>query len=311
MKHISSSSRPLVVGTRGSALALRQAMTIARALRRRHPDLAVEVREIRTRGDVESGASLQAIGGQGVFVTEIEEALLGGTIDLAVHSLKDLPGTLATGLTLAAIPHRADARDVVVARSGARLMDLPPGATVGTGSARRAAQIRALRPDLAIADLRGNVDTRLRKALDPHGPYDAVVLALAGLRRLRRDRAATEILPFDTMLPAPGQGALGLEIRADDVWTCDLVAPLDHPQTAAAVIAERGFLKGLGGGCQAPIAALGRVRGARLWLTGLVVTPAGAVARRVTQGAVADAEAVGLALAAAMRDEFLLATSRK
>ena len=289
--------RTLSIGTRGSALALRQTQMVATALRRHHPGLVIEIREIRTSGDREQSASLQAIGGQGVFVKELEDALWRGTIDLAVHSLKDLPGALAEGLTLAAIPKREDARDALISRSGASLADLPPGAVIGTGAARRIAQLRALRPDCEIADLRGNVDTRLRKALDPAGPYDAIVLALAGLKRLRRAGVVTEILPFDTMLPAPGQGALGLETRTDDAWARELVAALDDPATNAAVTAERAFLAALGGGCTAPIAAWGRLRRGHLWLTGMVGREDGTLARHSTFGAARDAVLHGMGLA--------------
>lgn len=297
-----STERTLVVGTRGSALALRQTRGIVASLRRRHPQLAIAIREIRTTGDAEQVASLQSIGGQGVFVKEIEEALARGDIDLAVHSLKDLPGTLRAGLTLGAIPRRADARDALIARQGLTLSELPHGAVIGTGAARRMAQLRALRPDCVIHDLRGNVDTRLRKALDLDGPYDAIVLAVAGLQRLKRDSVITEVLPLDTMLPAPGQGALGLEIRADDTWAHELILPLEHRPTAVAVTAERGFLAGLGGGCQAPIAALGRARGRHLWLTGMIALPDGTLVRKMTQGEARDAEALGHQLAEMMFD---------
>ena len=225
------SERVLIVGSRASTLALRQTNMILAALRRRFPAVRMELRHIRTTGDRDQATSLQTLGGQGVFVKEIEEALAQGEIDLAVHSLKDLPGTLREGLALGAIPKRADARDALISRSGLALADLPSGATIGTGAARRIAQLQAARPDCVIHDLRGNVDTRLRKAMAADGPYDAIVLALAGLKRLRRAKEATEILPFDTMLPAPGQGALGLEIRADDTWTRDLLAPLNDPAT--------------------------------------------------------------------------------
>jgi hydroxymethylbilane synthase len=295
-----SNIRRLRIGTRGSALALRQTNMIASALLRRWPDLAIEICHIRTTGDREQGASLQAIGGQGVFVKEIEEALLHGDIDLAVHSLKDLPGTLAPGLMLGAVPKRADARDALISRSGKTLAELSPGAVIGTGAARRIAQVRTLRPDCTVADLRGNVDTRLRKALDSTGPYDAIILALAGLKRLRKSGVVTEILPFDSMLPAPGQGALGLEIRADDAWTRDLVAPLNDPATNIAITAERAFLAGLGGGCLAPIAALGRVRSGKLWLTGMLELPDGTLCRRSLTGTPAQAEAMGLSLAEAI-----------
>lgn len=289
--------RVLIVGSRASALALRQSQLVMAALQRRWPEVRIELRPMRTTGDRDQATSLHTIGGQGVFVKEIEEALTRGEIDLAVHSLKDLPGTLRAGLALGAIPKRADARDALISRSGLTLEKLPHGATIGTGAARRIAQIQAARPDCQIHDLRGNVDTRLRKAMDLAGPYDAIVLALAGLKRLRRSKAATEILPFDTMLPAPGQGALGLEICADDAWTRDLIAPLNDPATNRAVVAERAFLVGLGGGCQAPIAALGRVRRHQLWLTGMLALSDGTLLRHTLQGHEGEAEAIGQRLA--------------
>jgi hydroxymethylbilane synthase len=289
--------RTLIIGTRGSALALRQTQMVAASLRRRHPGLAIAIHEIRTTGDREQTTSLRAIGGQGIFVKELEEALLRGTVDLAVHSLKDLPAAMTPGLVLAAIPRRADARDVLISRSGARLADLPSGAVIGTGAARRIAQVRALRPDCTIADLRGNVDTRLRKALDPDGPYDAIVLALAGLARLRRAGVVTEVLPLDTMLPAPGQGALGLQTRTEDTWARELVAALDHSATRAAVSAERAFLAGLGGGCTAPIAAWGRTQRGKLWLTGMLGRDDGTLTHHSIQGQATDAISLGTTLA--------------
>ncbi len=294
---LSPSTRTLVVGTRGSALALRQSHAIVTSLRRRHPDLAIIVREIHTTGDLDQGSSLRVIGGQGVFVKEIEDALARGTIDLAVHSLKDLPARLSDGLELGAIPRREDVHDALIARAGQRLAQLPLGAVVGTGAARRAAQLCVLRPDLRVVDLRGNVDTRLRKALDPYGPYDAIVLAVAGLKRLRRSGSITEILPTETMLPAPGQGALGLQIRADDAWVRDLIAPLHHRPTALAVTAERAFLAALGVGCQAPVAAWARVHGGSIWLHGLIAHPNGAVIRQMIHGHTEEAIGIGTSLA--------------
>jgi hydroxymethylbilane synthase len=195
------------------------------------------------------------IGGKGLFTAELEEALRASEIDLAVHSLKDLPTEVTAGLAIGAIPMRGPVHDVVVSRSGSRLADLPAGATIGTSSRRRAAQIRTRFPHLATADIRGNVDTRVRKALDPNGPYDAIVLAQAGLERLARADVISEVLALDVMLPAPGQGALAVQCR-DDQLLRTLLAPLDHAHTRAAVEAERGFLAGLGGGCAVPIAAL-------------------------------------------------------
>ncbi len=297
---LSPPTRTLVVGTRGSALARRQSNAIVASLRRRHPDLAITIREIHTTGDLDQGSSLRTIGGQGVFVKEIEDALARGTIDLAVHSLKDLPARLSAGLELGAIPRREDVHDALIARAGQPLAQLPLGAVVGTGAARRAVQLRALRPDLRIVDLRGNVDTRLRKALDPYGPYDAIVLAVAGLKRLRRSGSITEILSIETMLPAPGQGALGLEIRADDAWARDLIAPLHHRPTALAVTAERAFLAALGVGCQAPVAAWARVHGGSVWLHGLIEHPNGAIDRQMIQGHSEDVSGMGAALAQAL-----------
>lgn len=297
------SNRPLIVGTRGSALALRQTHMVVAALRRLHPEVVVEIREIRTTGDAEQHVSLRAIGGQGIFVKEIEEALLRRDIDLAIHSLKDLPGTIPPGLLLGATPKREDARDALISRDGLTLAQLPPSAVIGTGAARRIAQLRALRPDCTIIDLRGNVDTRLRKALDPHGPYHAIVLALSGLKRMGRANVVTEILSLDTMLPAPGQGALGLEVREEDTWARALIAPLDHPATTSAVRAERAFLAALGGGCQAPIAALGQVRARRLTLTGLVEQPDGTLTRKTIQGTTHEAEELGQILASHMFEQ--------
>lgn len=311
MLSLADSNRPLIVGTRGSALALRQTHMVVAALRRWHPAVEVEIREIRTTGDADQQASLQAIGGQGVFVKEIEEALLRRDIDLAIHSLKDLPGTIPLGLMLGATPKRADARDALISRDGLTLAQLPSGAVIGTGAARRIAQLHALRPDCTIIDLRGNVDTRLRKALDPHGQYHAIVLAFAGLKRLSRANVVTEILSLDTMLPAPGQGALGLEVREEDAWTRALVAPLDHPATTIAVQAERAFLAALGGGCQAPIAALGQVRARCLTLTGLVAQSDGVLIRKKIQGETHEAEELGKILAGHMFEHLpTLATTQ-
>ena len=285
-----------VIGTRGSQLATTQSGTVRDALAARWGD-AVEVRLeiISTRGDVDR-QSLSQIGGQGVFTREIEAALTDGRIDLAVHSLKDLPTEMDAGLTLGAIPEREDVRDVLVTRDGVDLAGLPEGATVGTGSARRQAQLAQLRGDLRFVDLRGNVDTRMRKVTD--GEADAVVLAAAGLRRLGlEDRISCFLDPL-TVLPAPGQGALGLQLRADDAERRKLVAALDDAATHAAVTAERAFLAGLGGGCRAPIAAWGRPADGALRVDGVVLRPDGTDATRAdVTGPVAEAEALGTELA--------------
>lgn len=262
------------IGTRGSALARWQADHVAALLRAVWPGLLIEMVVIRTRGDRVLNRPLPLVGGKGLFTAELDAALRSGAVDLAVHSLKDLPTELPAGLALAAIPRRANPADVLISRAGHTLDGLPTGATVGTSSRRRAAQLLHRRPDLRLADLRGNVDTRLRKALDPDGPYDAAVLAYAGLERLGRLEVVSQVLPIEVMLPAPGQGALGVQCR-DEAAFLELLAPLDDPATRAAVTAERAFLSGLGGGCALPIAAYGVLDADVLHLRGRVTAPDG------------------------------------
>lgn len=245
-------SRSVSVGTRGSTLALTQTGLVVAALQALHPGLDFTTHIIHTQGDRDQHASLHAIGGQGAFVAEIETALLRGEIDLAVHSLKDMPAAQRPGLALVPALERGDPRDALVSRDDVPLMRLPSGARVGTGSARRIAQLRELRPDLDILDIRGNVDTRLRK-LDV-GDYDAVVLAAAGLLRLGLEERVTEYFPIEDMIPAPGQGILAAQAR-DDEWLNAMLAPIVHPPTQAAACAERAFLARLGAGCQLPVAA--------------------------------------------------------
>jgi len=250
----------VVIGTRGSALALWQTRYVGGRLRAAAPDLDVQIKIIQTRGDLVRDRALSQVGGKGLFVKEIENALLTGEIDLAVHSLKDMPTEQPEGLSLGSILERAEPRDALVVRGGAGgLEGLPSGARVGTSSLRRRAQLLAVRPDLQLLDLRGNVDTRLRKLRE--GQYDAVVLAVAGLVRLGYADAINQVLPLDLMLPAPGQGALCIEVRADDGSTQDLIAALDHPPTRWAAQAERAFLRRLEGGCQVPIGAYAEVSG--------------------------------------------------
>jgi hydroxymethylbilane synthase len=242
------------IGTRGSDLARWQADHVGWLLRAAYPDLAVETVVIATSGDRIVDTPLPLIGGKGVFTAELEAALRGGEIDLAVHSLKDLPTDEPAGLTIGAVPGRAEVFDVLISRAAHRLASLPEGAAVGTSSRRRAAQLMSARPDLRIIDLRGNVPTRIDKALDPAGPYDAIVLARAGVERLGRLDDVSEVLSLEVMLPAPGQGALAIQCRAE-LPSLNLLRPLDHAPTRAAVTAERAFLAGLGGGCSVPIAA--------------------------------------------------------
>ncbi len=285
--------RSFVIGSRGSRLALWQAEW-ARA-RMEQAGRAARVEIIHTSGDRFLDQSLASMGGKGVFVKEIEEALLAGTIDLAVHSLKDLPTAQPDGLKIACVPLREDPRDVLLAPGAPGLKGLRGGAAVGTGSPRRACQIRALRPDLEIRDLRGNVDTRLAKL--KRGDYDAILLARAGLNRLGIDVEGT-VLDFETMVPAVGQGAMAIEIRSDDGEIEDLLKPHHHVPTAAAVTAERALLRGLGGGCQAPIAGVGEASGPRLVLRGLVAGPGGEpLLKERREGTVGEAESLGLAMA--------------
>jgi hydroxymethylbilane synthase len=265
---LTASRHTLLIGTRGSRLARVQAETVRKTLSSLHPDRAWLLREIRSEGDVQRRASLASIGGHGVFVKALEEKLLAGEIDLAVHSLKDMPTQLATGLNIGAVLPRDDARDALVSRGGPTLADLPTGAIVGTGSVRRRAQLLAYRSDLVIQDVRGNIDTRLRKL--KNGGYDALIVAAAALVRLRRTSAISQYLPLTLMLPAAGQGALAVEVRENDKEVRGLVQPLNHLPTERAVSAERAFLSALGGGCTVPVAAHATIADGRLNLQGMV-----------------------------------------
>lgn len=289
------SPRKFVVGSRGSKLALRQAEIALESLCPAHPGVQLEVRIVRTEGD-KTSASLSEIGGRGVFVIEIERALLAGEIDIAVHSLKDLPSEETPGLTIAAVLPREDPRDVLVSRNSAKLPDLPAAATVGTGSPRRAAQLIALRPDLRITDIRGNVDTRVRKVED--GQYDAVVLAAAGLVRLGWLDRASQIFEREEMLPAVGQGALAVQVRSGDAETRAIVETVDDAATRIAITAERAFERRLGGGCHAAIAGLAEIAGEHVRLRGLVGDATGHLIRGEIDGPVAEAEQLGVRLAA-------------
>lgn len=292
----------LIIGSRGSKLALWQANWVKSHLEALDAGADVRVEIIKTTGDVKRDAPLSVIGGQGAFTKELEEALLDGRIDVAVHSLKDLPTIIPEGLRISAITEREDARDALVLREGEgavldSLKGLPAGASVGTSSLRRIAQLKHLRPDVVLKDVRGNVDTRLRK-LDA-GWYDALILASAGLRRLGLAGRISVSIPVEEMLPAVGQGALGIETRDDGGEACILSARLDHAPTSAACIAERALLRHLGGGCQVPIAAHGTLSGSVLRLEGLVAALSGAeVIRDSLEGDSTQAQALGEALAA-------------
>lgn len=287
---------PLRIGTRGSPLALWQARYVADRLRPLAAPRPVEWVEIETAGDRISDAALTQIGGDGVFTKEIQRALLAGAVDVAVHSLKDLPTTILAGLTLAAVPQRGPAGDAFVSHKHRRFDELPAGALVGTSSLRRRSQALYRRRDLNLVNLRGNVETRLRK-LDEQN-LDAIILAEAGLQRLGLESAITELLDPQWMLPAVGQGALGLECRTDDADTLALLDRLNDWLTRQAVLAERALLRELGGGCLLPIGASSRVEGDRLLLCGVVLSPDGK--QRIAaeqQGSAADAQAVGQQLA--------------
>ena len=287
--------RPLVLGTRGSALARRQAELAIEALLRVGPDVEIETRVIRTEGDRPRDVPLEAIGGEDVFVKDIERRLAKGEIDLAVHSLKDMPAQTPEGLEIGAVLARGDPRDALVSRDGARLQSLPAGARIGTDSRRRAVQLLALRPDVRPASIRGNVDTRLRKVAA--GEYDAAVLAVAGLERLGLLRQASQLFSVDELLPAVGQGALAVECRADDRETLALLALVDHKETRLAVTAERAFLRRLGAGCRLPVGAYAEVESGNLRLRALMADESGSLHRAEASASTAQAERLGSNLA--------------
>ncbi|HZW30049.1 MAG TPA: hydroxymethylbilane synthase [Isosphaeraceae bacterium] len=284
------------MGTRGSALARAQAAWVIAALRRRFSEHTFTVRTVRTLGDQVQDVPLGAFGARGVFVREIDHLLLAGEIDLAVHSLKDVPTDLPPGIALAAFPHRADPRDALVSRDGRRFRDLPAGARVGTSSVRRRAQLRACRPDLDYRDdLRGNVDTRLRKLAA--GDYDAIVLAAAGLERLGRADEIAERLPPELCLPDAGQGTLVVAVRSDDPTARAIAAAIDDPAIRSEALAERAVLAAFGGGCRIPVAAYARADGDRLVVDGLVAAPDGSrIIRARLEGPRDDPIGLGRAL---------------
>jgi hydroxymethylbilane synthase len=272
----------LIFATRPSALARWQTQWVINALQSAHPGLICEEKVITTQGDKILDKPLPEIGGKGLFTQELESELLSGAVHCAVHSLKDLPVENPEGLTVGCIPTRAEVRDALISKNGYTLESLPNGSVVGTSSLRRAAQLLSARPDLTIASLRGNVDTRLRKALV--GQYDAIVLAGAGLIRLSLESRVTQWLPLDVMLPAPGQGALAVQCRVEDEVTLSLLSALEDALTRASVTAERQFLLGLGGGCAVPVAAYATLSGQQstIILKGLVASIDGKKLIKVT-----------------------------
>lgn len=292
------------LGSRGSKLALWQAEFIQFEIERK-TGRKVEITRIKTTGDMILDVPLARVGGKGLFVKEIEEALLSGGIDLAVHSMKDVPTDLPDGLAIVAVTRREDPRDAFLSVKYRKFEELPRGAKLGTSSLRRQTQLLGLRPDLSVETLRGNLDTRIRKLEE--GRYDAIILAAAGLRRLGWEAKITEYIPEEMSLPAIGQGALGIEIRVDDPDTREAVSFLNDRDTEFAVRAERGFLKRLEGGCQVPIASYGRTEGDSIFLKGMVGRPDGSeIIRDSARGSTSNPEALGEALA-----EQLLARGAK
>lgn len=289
----------ITIGTRASKLALAQTHAIRDALQAAHPGLTVAVEHITTKGDIILDRPLNTIGDKGLFVGEIEDAMRAGRVDLAVHSAKDLPSELPADMTLAACPRRVDPRDALVAPPGMTLATLPEGSRVGTSSLRRACQLRALRPDLTILDLRGNVDTRLRKLHE--GQYDAIVLAAAGLIRLGLEAEIAEFIDPDVMIPAVGQGIIGIEARAGDGLVLEALMVLDDARSRTVISAERAFLARIGGGCQVPVGALAILQGDQLTLRGMI----GARDGRMLRGRIHGSKASPAMLGAALADELL------
>ncbi|HHW41755.1 MAG TPA: hydroxymethylbilane synthase [Syntrophomonadaceae bacterium] len=294
----------LRAGTRGSLLARRQTSWVIERIRESYPELDIEEVIISTRGDLDTETPLPEIGEKGTFTRALEGALLNGEIDFAVHSLKDLPTEIPAGLALGGIPVRANPLDALVTpKEKQELQDLPPGSRIGTSSLRRAAQLRCRRPDLLVTDIRGNLDTRLRKLEE--GRVDALVVAAAGLERMGWENVNYTLLSPDACLPAPGQGALAVEIRAEDVFLRELCErALDDSRTRQAVTAERAFLEALGGGCQVPVGAYGVVENHRLELRGIVISTDGTrFARGVYIGDPGDPRAAGRSLAKSLLEK--------
>jgi hydroxymethylbilane synthase len=286
----------LKIGTRGSKLALTQANFVAEKIKKIMPEAEIEICVIKTSGDIMQDISLLKIGGKGVFVKEIEDALLSSAIDLAVHSMKDVPTEIPEGLEFAAILQREDARDILASRDNRKIEQMPKGARIGTGSLRRSAQLLDILPDAVIVPLRGNLDTRLRKIETEN--LAGVIVAAAGMKRMGLVQRITQFLPVELMLPAVGQGALGLEVRTGDNELKKILAKINHAPTNTEIAAERAFLRCLGGGCRLPIAALGKLEGDKLSLEGLVASPQGSgIIRDKVKGTVFEAEELGKKLA--------------
>lgn len=297
-------ARTIRIGTRGSPLALAQTNDVRRRLMAAHglPEGSVEIIVIKTSGDRIQDRPLSEVGGKGLFTKELEEALLSGAIDLAVHSMKDMQTALPEGLSIGAVLEREDVRDAFISLKYKSLAEVPKGAVIGTSSLRRRAQVRRLRPDLEVVEFRGNVETRLKKLQD--GVADATFLATAGLRRLGMADRITAMIPTSEMLPAVAQGAVGIEIRANDEAVAELVAPLDHQPTAICVAAERAYLARLEGSCRTPIGGLARLENGTLTMSGQILKPDGSESyARTRSGTPAQALAIGDALASELLAE--------
>ncbi len=289
-------NKTLKIGTRGSRLALWQANWVKTALEAEDPSLSIELVIIKTKGDKILDVPLAKVGGKGLFVKEIEESLLNENIDLAVHSMKDMPAQIPQGLCIAAIPQREDPKDVLISKDNRRFSELPAGAIVGTGSLRRKAQLLFARPDLVVAPLRGNIDTRLKKLETEN--LDAIILAAAGVKRMGFENKATEYLDENIMLPAVGQGALCIEIRQNDPLVGPVVAGLEDSKTRAVIRGERAFSERLEGGCQVPIAAHGTIHNNLFTLSGLVASVDGkTLYKHAMQGPENESATIGLELA--------------
>jgi hydroxymethylbilane synthase len=289
-------NKTIKIGTRGSRLALWQANWVKTALEAEDPSLSIELVVIKTKGDKILDVPLAKVGGKGLFVKEIEESLLNEKIDIAVHSMKDMPAQLPRGLCIAAIPQREDPQDVLISKDNRRFSQLPSGAVIGTGSLRRKAQLLFARPDLVVAPMRGNIDTRLKKLETEN--LDAIILAAAGVKRMRYENKITEYLDENIMLPAVGQGALCIEIRQNDPLVGPVVAVLEDPETRAVIRGERAFSERLEGGCQVPIAAHGTIHNNRFTLSGLVASVDGKTLYKHTrQGPENESATIGVELA--------------
>ncbi|HHV16855.1 MAG TPA: hydroxymethylbilane synthase [Gelria sp.] len=288
--------KSIILGSRGSKLALWQANYVASQLTRVVPDLDVEVKVIKTKGDKILDVALSRIGDKGLFTKEIEKELLDGSIDMAIHSMKDLPSQMAPGLCIGAVLKRENPGDVLISRQGYKFSDLPEGAIIGTSSLRRISQIRALRPDIVLVDIRGNIETRIRKMHEQE--LDGIVLAYAGVKRLGLEEKISDILPHNIMLPAVGQGAIAIEVRQGDTSNLELARSINHEPTNWATRTERSFLKVLEGGCQVPIGCYAEVSGENITVEGLVASLDGRrVFRESIQGKCQEADLIGRQLA--------------